>query len=116
MNQVSLNNVQLDYLAYKHPTLGPLFGGMRSCDRLPNKLDFQGRRAYIVNTDPHDRPGTHWLALWTDGEDCELFDSFALPLKTYLGIQPLIDWIERHYTMCVANSDSVQAVTSQTCG
>lgn len=116
MEKVALSNVQLDYLAYNHPTLGPVYAGTRPCDRLPVLQDRACQRAYIVNTDPHDEPGMHWVALWTDNDECEMFDSFSLPLIAYELAEPLKQWIERHYHICTSNAQSVQAVTSQTCG
>ena len=81
MEHVALNDVQLDYLARDDPQLKPVFYGTVACDRLlksPRKNTPQG---YIVNTDPHDQPGQHWLAVWTDHNVCEVLDSYALPLE-----------------------------------
>ena len=42
------------------------------------------RGAYIINTDDHDEPGEHWLAVYVD-KDVEYFDSFGLfPLDSRL--------------------------------
>lgn len=38
---------------------------------------------YIVNTDPAGEPGEHWLAISTGRGECEVFDSYGLPLSTY---------------------------------
>ena len=116
MEKVALSNVQLDYLANSHPLLGKVYSGALPCDKLPRSQYREDKQAFIVNTDPHDKPGTHWIALWTDGEECELFDSFALPLRAYTDSTPLVQWLERHYLRIEANARSVQAVTSQTCG
>ena len=44
------------------------------------------RGAYIINTDDHDEPGEHWLAVYFD-KDVEYFDSFGLfPLDSRLEI------------------------------
>ena len=46
----------------------------------------------ILNTDPKDQPGTHWLALYTPKENpIELFDSFGfLPINYSLdSLNPL---------------------------
>jgi len=47
------------------PQLKPYFYGTVACDRLPKTPDKKTPRGYIVNTDPYDQPGQHWLALWT---------------------------------------------------
>ena len=57
-----------------------------------------------MNTDPHDQPGQHWLALWTYQNVCEVMDSYALPLERY----------EQAYVM--TNGKSLQAATSKSCG
>ena len=70
MEQVALNNVQLDYLARDDPQLKPVFYGTVACDRLPKTPLKKRPQRYIVNTDPHDQPGQHWSAVWTDGQLC----------------------------------------------
>ena len=68
MEHVALNNVQLDYLARDDPQLKRSFYGTVACDRLPKSPVKTQPQGYIVNTDPHDQPGQHWLAVWTDGK------------------------------------------------
>ena len=59
MEQVTLNNVQLDYLARDDVQLKPYFYGTVACDRLPKTPLKKTAQGYIVNTDPHDQPGQH---------------------------------------------------------
>ena len=83
MEKVALNNLQLDHLASMHPKLSRVFYGTVPCDRLPRTPPEEGRTAYIVNTDPYDRPGKHWIALWTHDNVCEILDSYGLSLDVY---------------------------------
>ena len=76
MEQVALTNTQLDQLASQ-------YGGALPCDRLPSPPPTATPRGYIVNTDPAGQPGRHWLGVWTDGNACEILDSYALPLDVY---------------------------------
>ena len=115
MEQVALNNVQLDCLARDDPQLKPYFYGSVACDRLPKKPDKKAPRAYIVNTDPHDQPGQHWLALWTYQNVYEVMDSYAIPLERYEQATPLREWIVRHWKYMLANGKSLQAVNSKSC-
>ena len=118
MEQVALNvnNVQLHYLARDDPQLKPYFYGTVACDHLPKIPDKKTPRGYIVNTDPHDQPGQHWLALWTYQNVCEVMDSYASPLERYEQATPLRDWIVRHWKYAVTNGKSLQAVNSKSCG
>ena len=116
MEKVVLNNVQLDYLAFNHPQLGKHYEGARACDTLPATISKEGKKAFIVNTDPQSKPGRHWIALWIDGDTCELLDSFSLSLKVYPDSGPLQQWLKRHFKEIVMNSESLQAFNSDSCG
>ena len=116
MEQVALNNVQLDYLARDDPVLAPHFYKTVACDRSPKTPLKTHSQAYIVNTDPHHRPGEHWLALWTHGNQCEVMDSYALPLETYQQAASLREWIVRHWKYLTTNGKSLQAINSNSCG
>ena len=89
------------------------FYGTVPCDRLPRTLPDEGPSAFIVNTDPHDEPGTHWIALWTRGNVCEILDSYALPLKAYFTAEPLQEWVDRHFKYLVSNGMSFALLVSQ---
>ena len=116
MEQVALKNLQLDYLARDDPQLKVYFYGTVACDRLPKAPDKKTPRRYIVNTDPHDQPGQHWLAIWTCQNVCEVMYSYALPLERYEQVTPLREWIVRHWKYVVTNGKSLQAVNSKSCG
>jgi len=73
----------------------PEFRGVYAADRLPPF----GAGSLVVNTDPHDKSGNHWIAIkvnreWFTGHlDVEYFDSYGLaPLpqfKEYLRGYPI---------------------------
>ena len=112
MEHVALNNV--DYLARDDPQLKRSFYGTVACDRLPKSPRKTTPQGY--NTDPHDQPGQHWLAVWTDGNVCEVLDSYALPLETYGQAAPLRAWIVQHWKYVVTNGKSLKAISSKSCG
>ena len=116
MEKVTLNNLQLDHLAMNHPELASVFYGTVPCDRLPKTPSKEGPTAYIVNTDPHDKPGMHWIALWTEGNVCEIMDSYAIPLEVYCTTQPLQEWLNCNFKYRVHNGKSLQSLFSQSCG
>jgi len=112
MEKVALNNIQLDHLAGANPKLFRVFYGTVPCDRLPRTLPEGGPFAFIVNTDPHNEPGTHWIALCTQGNICEILDSYALPYHT---AELLQEWLDRHFKYLVSNGMSLQSLFSQSC-
>ena len=116
MEKVTLNNVQLDFIAQHDSVLSPYFYGTVACDRLPKKPEKIKPCAYIVNTDPHDKPGKHWLGIWTSGVICEVMDSYALPLDVYQTTQPLQDWLNTNWKHVIFNEQSLQSLYSKSCG
>ena len=117
MEKVPLNNVQLDYLANTDAILKPCFYTTVACDRLPRQPIKKEPRGYIVNTDPHDRPGRHWLVLWThSGNVCEVMDSYALPLESYETTEPLQDWLKTQWKYVIYNGQSLQSIYGKSCG
>ena len=116
MEKVALNNLQLDYLAGTHPKLAQVFYGTVPCDRLPRTLPQEGPTAYIVNTDPHDEPGRHWIAIWTEGNVSEIMDSYGLSLEVYGTTDPIVEWLSRHFKYQLHNRQSLQSLFSQSCG
>ena len=83
-------------------------------DQLPTHIDRTKPAAFIINTDPSDRPGLHWVGLYFDGlGHFEYVDSFGLP--------PLHDEIETliaHNTTqpLTYNTRGLQDILSNTCG
>ena len=117
MEKVILTTSQLNQLARHHPTLAPHYYGAVPCDGLPeHPMELQQPKGYIVNTDPTGEPGQHWIGAWTDGNTCEVFDSFALDLPLYQTAQPFQDWLNRHFKYITHNGQSVQSLHNQSCG
>ena len=54
--------------------LGSAFGGTHPRDLIPHRLR-PYEKAIVVNTDPHDKPGTHWVCLHVVPPEVEYFDS-----------------------------------------
>lgn len=87
------------------------FVGVFPCDSLPQ---LQANQAMIVNTDPHNKPGEHWVAFYMDiPEHLEYFDSFGLP--------PIVHHLRKYINSSVHNnfvysSVQLQHNSSDTCG
>ena len=87
----------------------PLFRGVYSCDNLPR----DGRGLMVVNTDPSDRPGEHWIAIYIDagGQRGEYFDSLGRePYATFR------DYMNRHCEYWTFNDKRLQSIASRFCG
>lgn len=52
------------------------FKGVFAIDELP-KLSPSG--SYVINYDPHDKPGSHWVAVFSFKNSVEFFDSTGNP-------------------------------------
>ena len=73
MKFVRLTTNQLKALADSDPELRQYFVSALACDELPESPERVKSRAYIVNTYPVEKPGEHWIAVWTEDDSCELF-------------------------------------------
>ena len=64
------------------PVLAPLIQGVFPSDILPVTNTYPA--SLIANTDPHDKPGTHWVAMYFESpHESEFFDSYGFPPETY---------------------------------
>ena len=111
MELVPLSTAVLETLAREDARLRPVFRGVFAADRLPRQSLDGG---YIVNTDPHDRPGRHWLGLWVDRNTCQVMDSYGLPLRVY-DDPDLHLWLSQFATV-VRSDKTLQALDSMACG
>ena len=92
------------------------YRGTFSCDTLPSPLSSgDGRqRLMIVNTNPSDEPGEHWVALYVDstGRRGEYFDSF--------GQRPATIFADYMNNSCsdywTYNKRQLQSIVSRVCG
>ena len=97
-------------LCKNDPKIGVVFEGVFPYDRLPNRTVYPA--AYIANTDPESKPGSHWIAMYFDHEgNGDYLDSYGrIPLikfKSFLD-KNCIEW---QY-----NGKQLQAPLTSTCG
>ena len=103
-----LTSSQIESLLRKNE----FFSGVYACDSIP---DIKTRPcAIIVNTDPADEPGEHWVAMiFKQGGRGFFFDSFGFPPL----IPKIQDYMIRHaYNGFKYNSTTLQHPDSNTCG
>lgn len=75
MEYVWLTRDQLNAIADSDTQLSNYFVRALVCDELPETPERFKPRAYVVNTDPADKLGQHWIGMWIENDTCELLDS-----------------------------------------
>src|SRR5271154_323152 len=84
------------------------------CDGLSNMT--HNNFAYIVNSDPSSKPGTHWLALYQNPKDksIEFFDSFGMSFE-YYGVN-FTEFIMNCNRNVKISNRHIQSLHGTTCG
>ena len=103
-----MNTVELQSYMLNDPYIRQYYGGVLGRDQLPTFIDKP--KIYIVNTDPIDEPGTHWITTFID-EVSEYIDS--------LGEEPEQDFknfLIIHGPQFKYNNEIIQSFTSDLCG
>jgi len=101
-------NQLIDYML-KDQYIRRYFGGVCPRDRLPLYVRDQPK-IFIVNTDPLEKPGEHWIAVWMDviGEH---FDSIGKKPEKDFEHFLILNSVNYKY-----NDRKVQSSYSKTCG
>jgi len=85
----------------------PCFVGVYAADRLPSCRKISS--CLVVNTDPHDKPGQHWTAIFIDHRGKgEYFDSYGYP-----PLKDFEDFLPQEYTY---NKKRLQGTLTAVCG
>jgi hypothetical protein len=90
-----------------------VFRGVFPRDRLPAIVTIKPS-IFVINTDTHDRPGLHWVAVSFDSFGyCEYFDSFGFaPMQ-----REILAFIQRNtHRPYTHSSRFLQDLTSSACG
>jgi hypothetical protein len=62
--------------------MAPNFYGVVPCCEI-EQFKKHSTVGLIVNTDPHNKPGEHWIGLYKEGEMLNFFDSFGRGIKEF---------------------------------
>ena len=106
-----MNTLEIDHVLKTHPSTRNVFKGVYARNKLPRRLNVPS--ALIGNTDPDDRPGTHWVALYIDANSRgEYYDPTGRPpfLRAY------VNFMNKHCTSWTYNAIRVQEEGSTVCG
>lgn len=106
-----MNTLQIERLLKKDSQSKKIFKKVCALDQLEAPTY---PSAYVINSDPIDEPGEHWIAIYFDrwGRG-EYFDSYGLPpavtgLTAYMDRYSLKKWIY--------NRKTLQSLFSSVCG
>jgi len=99
-----MNNFEIDRILSGNCQL---FRGVYSSDTLPRNV----RGLIFCNTDPHDRPGEHWVVMYVDGERGEFFDSFGRPPTGVFK-----EFMNFNCKRWIFNDRQLQSICSRFCG
>ena len=73
-----MNTFQLAQVLTKDPFTKGSFAGVYACDQLSSIEIKKHAKSFVVNTDPMELPGTHWIAIsFNEQMKREFFDSYG---------------------------------------
>lgn len=87
------------------------FGGVFPADRISNIDD---NKLYIFNTDPHQKKGEHWVAMYVNNDLCEFFDSFGKSPNYYHKFWH--DYLLKKSKKYIYNKSKLQNPSTEDCG
>jgi len=103
-----MNTVQISTIL--NNTIGDGLLGVFPSDKLPRKV--VGPAVLIVNTDPSNKPGGHWVAIYVRRDGiAEYFDSYGLPPQG-----KTISRFLKKFEGCYFSKQQIQGLFSSVCG
>ena len=105
-----MNTLALCQRACGDPKIRALFGGVFPSDMLPRrKCRFS---LYVVNLDPHTKPGSHWIGIHFANNIAYYFDSYGnIPMNN-----DILSFLERNADSIMYNRVCFQSKLTKTCG
>jgi hypothetical protein len=106
-----MNTLEIDHVLKKTPNYQTRF--QRSIRQKQTTHKLSEPSALIGNTDPHDRPGTHWVALCIDANSRGEYDD---PTGRPPFLRAYVNFMNKHCTSWTYNAIRVQEEGSTVCG
>ena len=94
-----------------------VFLNVYPADKLPKTRIERYRWLLVVNCCPSNYRGEHWVAVFSENEQLEFFDSFGLPPDVYEGVVSFLraqGWPEEFDA--TYNDEQIQSIDSDACG
>ena len=104
---------QIDYVLKHHSSTKPYYKGTYASDQLPREISTV-KQCYVVNTDPSNKTGSHWVAFYFEGGKGEFFDSYGNEPSFYSST--FTTFLQRNSLSWVYNTKRVQGAVSTVCG
>ena len=105
-----MNSHELELLCKGDPKLKTYFRGVYASDQLPQDISYPF--ACVVNSDPHDKPGEHWLGIFIPNpHTAEIFDSY--------GLEPfghIYKFAKKYAEHVIYATKWIQSIVSKVCG
>ena len=110
-----MNTFQLAQVLTKDPFVKGSFAGVYACDHLSYIEINKYPKSFLVNTDPMELPGTHWITTsFNEQMKEEFFDSYGKHLVNYN--KHFSDLINRNAVEWGHNKIQLQSAFSTVCG
>ncbi|XP_035211047.1 proteasome subunit beta type-5-like [Stegodyphus dumicola] len=103
-----MNSSEIHHILSRDPVSLRCYAGVFPCDKIPVIQNFPC--ALVLNTDKHDKEGTHWLAVYViNKQTLEFFDSYGLPPEAYG--EDITKFVKKYHNVHW-NKTSFQSLTS----
>jgi hypothetical protein len=106
-----MDTLQVENLLRADCKLSTIFDGVYASDCLPLFCG-SGDTGLVMNLDPSDRAGSHWVCIYIQDGNGEYFDSYGMapPLENFL------DFLKRNCRTWSYNKQELQSLDSTVCG
>ena len=105
-----MNTHQISNILSSDCELSTSFVGVFASDRLPKHCEQPA--ALICNLDPHNQPGSHWVAIYIENDIGEYFDSYGLPPLN----KNIVSFLQNNCQEWKFRNEELQAINSDVCG
>lgn len=107
-----MNSKELEFILMKDSFVKSSFQGCFASDEI-DSIQVPFPSSYILNYDPRNEPGSHWVAVYYDTHgQAEYLDSYGLPPM----IESINTFLERNSTSWRYNEKLIQGFQSRVCG
>lgn len=108
-----MNSLQLTSILQSDLFTNNCFKGVFASDTIPQNFNSYPC-TFILNTDPHTKPGSHWLAVYMNSfDDVEFFDSYAHTPSYFSGA---IQQYFKRFSTVTYNDVPLQSDKTAVCG